>query len=102
MATSAEMPWAGVVTADHAARRRGGPRWLSWRRRYLWQHPPVTSGPCFPTRTYALLYSLDLSPGSWLPVPGAIMLPLDASGFCTIIDPSPGPERRFYRVEINR
>ena len=63
---------------------------------------PVTFGPCFPDRTYALLYSLDLSPGSWLPVPGAIMLPLDASGFCTIIDPSPGNESRFYRVEINR
>ena len=62
---------------------------------------PVTFGPCFPDRTYALLYSLDLSPGSWLPVPGAIMLPLDASGFCTIIDPSPGNESRFYRVEID-
>jgi hypothetical protein len=63
---------------------------------------PVTFGPCFPDRTYELLYSLDLSPGSWQTIPGAIVLPIDANGFCTIIDPSPGTERRFYRVEINR
>jgi hypothetical protein len=62
---------------------------------------PVTFGPCFPDRTYTLLYSLDLSPGSWQTIPGAIVLPIDANGFCTIIDPSPGDERRFYRVEIN-
>ena len=63
---------------------------------------PVTFGPCFPDRTYTLFCSTELSPGSWQTIPGAIVLPIDANGFCTIIDPSPGNERRFYRVEINR
>ncbi|MCB1227022.1 MAG: choice-of-anchor D domain-containing protein [Verrucomicrobiales bacterium] len=63
---------------------------------------PVTFGPCFPDRTYTLLYSVDLSPGSWQTIPGAIALPINANGFCTVIDPAPGNERRFYRVEIDR
>jgi len=63
---------------------------------------PVTFGPCFPDRTYTLLYSDDLSVGSWQPVPGAIVLPIDTNSFCTVIDPSPGTDRRFYRVEVKR
>lgn len=63
---------------------------------------PVTFGPCFPDRTYTLLYSTDLSPASWQTIPGAIVLPINAHGFRTIIDPTPGFTRRFYKIEVNR
>ena len=63
---------------------------------------PVTFGPCLAGRTYTLFYSGNLSAGSWQPVPGAIVLPVDENGFCTVVDPSPGTDRRFYRVEIQQ
>ncbi|MBE2284316.1 MAG: hypothetical protein IAE77_12740 [Prosthecobacter sp.] len=55
--------------------------------------------PAINGRTFTLLKSSTLLPGSWQTVPGAVVVGND--GTQTLTDPSAGTSRAFYQVQIN-
>lgn len=55
--------------------------------------------PALTGRTFTLLKSTTLLPGSWLPVPGAVTAGND--GTQTLTDPAASGGRAFYQVQIN-
>lgn len=55
--------------------------------------------PAINGRTFILLKSTTLLPGSWQTVPGAVVTGND--GTQTLTDPSAGTTRAFYQVQIN-